>query len=799
MDTFIQDLRYGARMLFRQPTFTAIAVLALALGIGANTAIFSVVNAILLRPLPYADPERIVRVEEMHEAAGGPSGLTYACFLDLSAESKSLDSVSAYRLWNFNLTSEGEPEQTGGALVSAAFFPALGVKPALGRFILPEEDQPGNNKVVVLGHGLWQRRFGSDPNIIGTTVKVNYESHTVIGVMPPDFKFPDRADLWVPLAPTGGLRSNRRAHLLTVIARLKQGVTTRQAESELGAIAQEVERQNPGVDPGLTFNILGLQQRLVAPVRPALLVLFGAVGLVLLIACTNVASLLLARATTREKEIAIRAAVGASHFRLIRQLLTESIMLAGLGGLLGSVLARWSVDLIIAFSPGDIPRLEEVSVDGRVLAFTLVSSLLTGVIFGLAPAIESSRVDLNKSLKEGARTSSGSGNRLRNLLVVSEVAFALVLLIGAGLLISSFRRLLDVNPGFNPKNVLTMQLYLSGSKYSEDPQISEFLKHVLDRIKVVPGVVSAGLVNSLPITGGVATDFEIVGRPETIKEEPTADIRIIDPDYFRVMEIPLLKGRLFGERDSADAPKVMIINDAMARQYWPGEDPLGKHVTMKDWGDPLTGEIVGVVGDIKANGLQTESRAMIYWPYPQFPSSFNRVVIRTSVDPVSVAAAVRSQVWSIDKEQPISDIKTMDQVLSQSVAQRRFNMLLLGGFAGVALLLTAVGIYGLISYSVTQRTREIGLRMALGARRQDILKLVMARGLLLVLLGVGIGIAGAFALTRVMESLLFGVGARDPLTFAVIPLVMVGVALGACFIPARRATKVDPGVALRYE
>jgi putative ABC transport system permease protein len=450
--------------------------------------------------------------------------------------------------------------------------------------------------------------------------------------------------------------------------------------------------------------------------------------------------------------------------------------------------------LMIAFSPGDIPRLDEVSIDGRVLAFTLFASLLTGLIFGIAPALESARVDLNRSLKKGGKSSSSSNNHLRNLLVVSEVAFGLVLLI------NSFKRLVDVNPGFNPKNVLTMQLFLSGSKYGEGRQQSDFLRQVLERIKTVPGVASAGLVNSLPITGGVSTDFEIVGRPPaSVTDEPSADIRIIDADYFRAMEIPLLSGRAFGERDSSDAQKVMVINQTMARRYWPDEDPVGKRVTMKDWGEPMTGEIVGVAGDIKSGGLHSEDSSMIYWPYPQFPSSFNRVVIRTSIDPVNVVAAVKEQVWSVDKEQPISDIKTMDQVLSTSLAQRRFNMALLGGFAAVALVLAAVGIYGVMSYSVTQRTREIGIRMALGAGRRDILELVMGRGLLLTLLGVTVGLAGAFFLTRVMESLLYGVSVHDPITFAVISLLLMGVALGACFVPARRATRVDPMVALRYE
>ncbi|HST19679.1 MAG TPA: ABC transporter permease [Blastocatellia bacterium] len=801
METLLKDVRYGVRMLLKRPAFTAIAVVTLALGIGANTAIFSVVNSILLRPLPYKNPERIMRVGE-HHAGLQSTNITYASFLDLLASSKSLEAVSAYRNWNYNLTDAGEPEQAQGALVSGNFFSALGVAPALGRSLLAEDDQPGSNNVVVISHGLWQRRFAADANVIGKIIKVNNASYTIIAVLPRGFDFPNRSELWTPLVANGSLRTNRRAHLLTVIARLKQDTTIEQAQSELAAISGQIQEQNSGADPDFTFSAASLHEQLVAPVRPALLVMFGAVGLVLLIACMNVANLLLARASTREKEMAIRAALGAGHIRLIRQLMTESLMLALIGGLLGTLLARWSVGLIIAFSPSNIPRLDEVSIDGRVLAFTLLASLFTGLLFGLAPALQSSKVDLNESLKEGGRSSLSAGrHRLRSALVISEIALALVLLVGAGLLINSFKRLLDTNPGFNSKNLLTMQLFLSPSRYTErDQKTSAFLQQALERIRTVPGIQYAGLVNTLPITGGPSTSFEIAGQPAfEIGDEPSADIRVVDPDYFRAMEIPLLKGRWFTERDSATSTKVMVINETMARRFFPDEDPMGKQVTMKDWGDPLTGEIIGVVKDVKAGGLDSDDDSMIYWPYTQFPGIFNRVVVRTASDPSSMVAAIKNQVWSVDSEQPIADIKTMEQVLSTSVAQRRFNMALIGSFAFIALALAAVGIYGIVSYTVAERTREIGIRMALGAERRDIIKLVMKQAVSLTLIGLIIGLAGAFAISRALSSLLFKVSATDPATFAIISLILAGVALGASFVPARRATKVDPMVALRYE
>ncbi|HSF23530.1 MAG TPA: ABC transporter permease [Blastocatellia bacterium] len=803
MGTLFRDLRYGIRMLIKRPGFTAVAIVTLALGIGANTMIFSIVNAVVLSPLPFPDSARLVRIAESHPKYS--ANFTYATFLDLGSETESLANIAASRFWNDNLTEDGEPEQVASMLVSANFFAALGVAPHLGRTFIPEEDQRGGDNVVVISHGLWQRRYGADSNIIGRSIKVSGVDRTVIGVMPPGFQsgflFPGSYELWVPLVPGGVLSDNRRSHLLAVIARLKPGATVAQAKAEMAAFATRVEQEHPGVDPELSFGVTGLQERLVAPIRPALTVLFCAVGCVLLIACANVANLLMARSAAREREMAIRLALGAGQWRVIRQLLTESALLGLLGGAAGLLLAVWGIDSITALNPGNLPRLNEVRIDGSVLGFTLIASLLTGVLFGLAPAFQLCRLSIHEVVKDGGRGSVGTRRTgLRNFLIVSEVALALVLLIGAGLLINSFRRLQQVDRGFDPENVIAINLTLPRAKYAKNEQQIAFLKSVLERIKQVPGVRSVGLTSTLPLSGGPATTFVIEGRaPADAAEEASADIRIIDPDYFRTLSIPLRTGRWFRDGDTSGAPTVMVINENMAGRFWPGEDPIGKRVTMKDWGPPLTGEIVGVVGDVKADGLDSDTRPMIYWPYPQFPTIFNSIVVRTDANSTGIVAAVKSQIWSVDPDQPIPSIGAMDRVVANSVAPRRFNMLLLGLFAGVALVLAAVGIYGVISYTVSQRTHEIGVRVALGARGSDVLKLVVGQGLTLALTGVGVGLAAAFGLTRLMTSLLFGVSPTDGTTFAVFAILLTGVALAACVVPARRAIKVDPMVALRYE
>ncbi|HET6198865.1 MAG: ABC transporter permease [Candidatus Acidiferrales bacterium] len=803
MRILFQDIRFGLRVLAKSPGFTAVAVLTLAIGIGANTAIFSVVNAVLLRPLPYPNHNSLLRVEETHPGENS-TALTYATFLDLERDVTAIQNTSAFRPWVFNVTGEREPEQVPGAMVSGNFFSALGSKPFLGRVIRKEDDQPGgDNRVTVLSYAFWQRRYGGQRAIVGKSVQVNAQDFVVIGVMPPGFDFPEQAEMWCPLVAGGEFHNNRRAHLLTVVGDLAPGTSPGKVNAELASFAARVTRENPGVDdPGLTITAVSLKNSLVAPLRPALVILIFAVGLLLLIACANVANLLLARGAARRKEIAIRLAIGAGRSRLVRQLLTESVLLSLLGGVLGLGVASWSLSFIIAANAKNIPELIGVNLDWSVLVFTLMVSVLTGLLFGLVPALAGIKTDLNASLKEAGAVSTGARHRMSNeSLIVLQFTLAVILLAGAGLLGNSFVRLLRVNPGFNPKNVLTMQVFLSPVQFPEgDPKGAVVLHQMLERVRAVPGVRSAGLVISLPLTGGPSTDFVISGRPAPrLGDEPSADILVIDPGYLQTMQIPLLAGREFTERDNQNSARVMIINQTMARQFWPNESPIGKRVTMKDWGPPLTGEIVGVAGDVKINGLDAAIGPAIYWPYSQFPVNFNAIVVRGDTDPLRLVSAVKSQIWSVDKNQPISKIATMEQVLSDSIAQRRLYLVLLGVFAGAALLLAAVGIYGVMSYSVSQRTHEMGIRLALGAPQTEILKLILGRGAKLALLGVATGILAATALTRLMSSLLFGVSPSDPATLAAVAVLLMLVAMAACYIPARRAMRVDPMIALRYE
>jgi putative ABC transport system permease protein len=801
------DLRYGLRALLKNPGFTAVAVIALALGIGANSAIFSVVNTVLLRPLPYADPDRLVMVWEDDTKHGYPRDTPApANFFDWRAQNQVFEGMSATADQSFNLTGVGDPERVDGQAVSANLFSLLGVEPQVGRAFLPEEDQPGEGRVVIMGHALWQRRFGADQGIVGKPVTLNGLSYTVVGVMPPGFQFPGREEeLWVPLALTPQQAARRGSHYLRVVARLKPGVTVEQAQAEMNTIAARLQQQYPDANAEVGAAVVSLHEQVVGDIKPALLVLLGAVGLVLLIACANVANLLLARAASRQKETALRIALGASRWRLVRQFLTESVLLAALGGVVGLLLSVWGVSVLKSFIPENVSQVKAVAVDARVLAFTVLVSLLTGLLFGLAPATQASNFDLNETLKEGGRDSSsgGRGKRLRGLLVVAEVAVSLVLLIGAGLLINSFLRLRSVDPGFRTDHLLTMRVVLPQQKYPDQARRSAFYDELIRRVEAVPGVKSAAVTNWIPLVNqGDSVGVSVEGRPDPGPNRPIVATRVVSPHYFQAMGIKLLSGRDFDERtDRADTPAVVVIDETMAKRLWPGEDPLGRRVTPGSPDSPDDWcQVVGVVKDVRQFELTAEPKPQMYMLYAQADFFAPRhLVVNTSVEPMSLAATVRKTVWDVDRDQPVSNVSTMEEVLSGSIARQRFSTLLLGVFAGVALVLAAVGLYGVMSYSVAQRTREIGLRMALGAQRGDVLRMVVGQGLKLVLVGVAIGLAAAFALTRVMSSLLFGVSATDPATLAAISLLLISVAALASYIPARRATRVDPLIALRYE
>jgi putative ABC transport system permease protein len=802
-----QDFRYGLRMLLRNPGFTIVAVLALALGIGANSAIFSVVNTVLLRPLPYKNPNRLVMVWEDNSKQGFPRDTPAAAnYIDWRDQNHVFEGMAAIVEISFNLTGAGDPERIDGRRVSASLFPLLGVEPQLGRAFRPEEDRPGANHVVIMSHGLWQRRFGSDPGIIGKPINLNGESFTVVGVMPGSFQFPTRADqLWIPIAFDAKEAGQRGNHYLEVIARMKPGTTLPRAQAEMTTIAGRLEQQYPGTNAGIGAVVTPLHEQVVGDIKPALLVLLGAVALVLLIACANVANLLLARAAVRQKEIALRLAVGASRSRLMRQFLTESVLLSAFGGAFGLLLAVVGLDVLKRFIPPNISQAQAITIDAKVLIFTVLVSLVTGLVFGLAPATQAANFNLNDSLKESGRDSAAGsrGNRIRGLLVICEVAVSFVLLIGAGLLINSFMRLRSVDPGFHPEKLLTMKIVLPEAHYPDRATRSTFYTELIRRVETVPGVKSAAVATSLPLTDtGNSIGISIEGRPDPGPDHvPIVITRVLSPGYFGTMGIPLLQGRVFTEQDRAESTGVVIITETTARRLWPGEDPIGKRIA--GWStDPQRKwvQIIGVVKDVRQFGLAAEPKLQIYLPYDQARFFEPRaLIVRTEVEPLSLAATVRRTVWEIDKDQPVSDISSMEEVVSESVGRQRFSMLLLGVFAGLALLLAAVGIYGVMSYSVAQRTREIGIRMALGAQRRDVLKMTVGQGLRLVSIGVVTGLAAAFILTRVMSSLLFGVSATDPATFLTISLVLMSVAVLASYVPAVRATKVDPMFALRYQ
>jgi putative ABC transport system permease protein len=734
-----------------------------------------------------------------------------ANFIDWRDQNQVFESLAAVASQTFNLTGAFEPEKIEGQRVSANFFPLLGVEPILGRSFLPEEDQPGAGPVVLMNYGLWQRRFGSDPDIVGKPVTLDGQGYTVIGVLPKEFRFPDPYQsaaeenaLYVPIAFSSEEASNRGGHYLIVYGRAKTGVTVEQAQAEMTTIAARLEQAYPESNMSIGATVVSLHEQLVGDIKPALLILLGAVAFVLLIACANVANLLLARAAARQKEIALRTALGASRARLVGQFLTESVLLAALGGAVGLLLAVFGLKLLTTLIPPELLQVKTISIDVRVLGFTFLVSLVTGVIFGLAPALQASRPNMNEALKEGGKgTSGGSRSPLRNLLVVSEVALAFVLLIGAGLMINSFFRLRNVDPGFKTANLLTMNVVLPRSKYPNRAKRSAFYDDMLQRIQSLPGVESAGVITNLPLTfKGNNAGVAIEGRPEPPADQvPIVITRVVSEGYFRTMGIALSKGREFNSQDRPDTRASIIVSESTARTFWPDEDPLGKRLKMGRLNsDEAWLSVVGVVKDVRQFELDIDPKPQVYFNYAQMPYFAPRdLVVRTSGDPLLLAAAVRDEVWAVDKDQPVSNVSTMEAILAYSVARERFNMLLLAIFAAVALALAAVGIYGVMSYSVTQRTHEIGVRMALGATSSDVLKLVVGQGARLVSVGVAIGLGSAFALTRLMESLLFGVSATDPATFAVISIVLVAVAMLASYIPARRATKVDPMIALRYE
>ena len=811
MRTLFQDARYGLRVLRRQPAFTAVAVLALALGVGANTAIFSVVNAVLLRPFPFREQERLVGVWERNEQMDRVE-VSPGNFADWRRHAgDTFEQIAALNFWSANLAGDGQPERLQGFQVSPALFPMLGVEPILGRTFTADEERPGSDSVVVLSHGLWQRRFAGDPGVLNRTLNVNGRDYAVVGVMPPDFQLHRRAELWSPFAPDERTLSNRLPHYLIVFGRLRAGVAPEQARGAMAALAEGMARQYPQTNAGWSANVVGLREQAVGNVEKPLLLLLGAVGFVLLIACANVANLLLARSASRAKEMAIRAALGAGRLRVVRQLLTESVMLALAGGLLGLLLAAWGVDLLVSNLPAgaafSLPRAEQIGIDSRVLAFTLAVSLLTGLVFGLAPALQATKADLGEGLKEGGRTSGAGapGRRLRSALVVAEVALSVVLLVGAGLLVRSIVGLLGVDPGFDGEGVVTMRVTLPRAKYAEDAKAAAFFDQVLERLQSLPGVESAGATSQLPLGGSNASNgFQIDGQPPLApSERPTVPTRVVSPDFFRTLRIPVVEGRAFSEADDAGAPRAVVVSQLLARKFFPDGSAVGRRIRSGE-GEGQLYTIVGVVGDVKHFGLSREPQATLYYTHKTDPGRSMVFTVRAQGGAAeTLAPAMRREVLAVDADQPVFDVRTAREAVAQSVSLERSVAFLLSIFACVAMALAAVGIFGVMSYSVTQRTQEIGVRMALGARPADILRLFLRHGLALALAGAGIGLAGAFVLMRVLRSLvaglLYGVSATDPLTYAGVALALVAVALAACYLPARRATRVDPMEALRYE
>ena len=803
-----QDLRFGARMLLKQPSFTLIVVLTLMLGIGANTAIFSVVYHVVLKPLPFHEPEQLVWVWG-EQAARKQAPHTPADFLDYQRRNQSFTQMAAYRNMSFALGSTGQPERVDGRIVSANYFVLLGVAPRLGRSFAPEDGQAGAARLVLLSHRYWQQRFGGEASVVGQSLTLSGEPATIVGVMPPDFREAG-VDLWtnprqiVPDFATSSrddITGVRRNSYLSVIARLKPGVTLPQAQADMDAITAALRQEYPDVYGSKGVRLIALHEFVVGDTKPTLLLLFGAVGLVLLIVCANVANLTMARASTRTKEFALRSALGAGRGRLTRQLLTESVLLAVAGGICGLGLATWGLHLLVALSPAAVPRLTEIRLDWRVLTFALGASLLTGIVFGVLPALTSARVNLNETLKEcGRDAGAGASHRTRGALVAAEVALALVVLVSAGLLVKSFWRLQKVNPGFDAARLTTMLVWPTEAKYDGAAASRAFIRELNARLEKLPGTEGIAISNDLPIRGRASSTYPAVeGRPPL---KPGEGILVgrhtVNAAYFRAMKIPLLRGRTLTERDDENAPLAVVINESAANALWPGEDALGKRMKLARL-DTAWAEVVGIVGEVKHDGLHLDASPHLYMSILQFPWPTLRIAVRSSLDAAAVAAAVRGVVQSLDPLQPVSDVKTMADVLTDANAGRQLSLVLFALFAVIALLLAGIGIYGVTAYSVSRRTRELGIRMALGAQRRDVSRLVIRQGMTPVLIGIVIGLSAAFFLTRWMSSLLFRVSTNDPLTFAGIALLLGAIALLACWLPARRATQVDPMIALRSQ
>ncbi len=804
MESLLQDIRYGLRMLRKSPGFTAVAVVVLALGIGSTAAIFSVVDRVLLHPLPYRDSDRIVVLAQTERSTGGVGeDSSPANYLDWVAENHVFSQMAASRGWPVTLTGGDHPERIQGTITTASFFPLFGTNPMLGRPVLPDDEKAGSDHVVVLSYGLWKRRFGSDRTLLGRNITLDGESYTVVGVMPPDFGPDSYGELWLPsrwgvpphpLNPGHDPRQFRGRNYLDVWARLKPGLSLETARAEMDAIARRQEKQYPQEDTDLGISVVSFKDSVVGDIRPVLFVLLTAVGFVLLIGCANVAHLLLARATTRLREVSIRSALGANRLRLVRQLLTESILLAMAGGTLGVLLAAWAVPTLLAMSPPDIRDFAHIGINWEVLGFSLLASLLSGLLFGLAPALHSYPVNLSGALKQGERGSTGTHARTRSALVVGEIGLSLVLLVGSGLLVKSFVRLMRVDPGFNPNRLLVFSVGLPTS--STPAEQDQFYREVVSRLEATAGVESAAAVSRLPLSGGNSSrSFNLPGD----SKEYEADIRVSTPNYWRTMSIPLLKGRALTPQDAQSSVEVAVINLALARDAFPGQDPIGKYIV--NFGpaqDKI--QIVGVVGNVHHVGLETAPRPEIYLPFGQahWPSAY--MVVRSKIrDPLALVSASQSAVWGLNRDIPLANIRTMQDLIANAVLRRKFTMLLLSIFAGLAMLLAAIGLYGVMSYSVSQRTQELGIRMALGAGKTDVLRLIVGQGMRLAVIGLLLGVTASMAMTRLMSGLLFGVGAEDPGVIGLVAVLLGGVALVSNAVPAQRATKVEPSAALRYE